>query len=548
MGQTAANIVAAPQKLGAQLGEKLGTAKLPEMIGGAITAGRGGEADKSLETKLNAAAAPGFGDKVRGWFGGKRQAGGPVGGGHPYLVGEGGPEVFVPDQSGHIVPNRGGMPATMQWALYGGAMAAEFAGGRGLSAAAAGALHGQGGAGGSLLGTMLGALPGSGILQKMKDDSETGNSLRTWLRKMLGLEDPGEPAPWRISDRRRQLGGPVSAGQRYLVGEAGPETFMPAGGAGGGGEGRRLVVEQNQQIKELNANSEDQNEQMRQLTEEMRTLNQSIAGPGGGAGGSGAGGGPIQIPGGGGGGGGGGGIFNRLFGGGGGGGFAGGGGSAGGGGASGGWGGGGVGAGLPSTGGGDIAAKGDVDAAIKATAGKAGMDPAHWKAIADIELSLNPSIKNKFGYQGLYQMGGPEWAKYGGGKNWADPMANAQGAAALATHNAAIFRRAKGRDPTPAETYLMHQQGAGFYTGANIPTSHLMGNLPPSLKRLGRAPTHAEFEQGWTDEVNRRAAKYAVDGGGGSSGGGGATGSWGGGGGAVRQMQSKVAAIRKLAI
>lgn len=39
--------------------------------------------------------------------GGARAAGGPVRGGTPYLVGENGPEVFMPNSSGAILPNRG---------------------------------------------------------------------------------------------------------------------------------------------------------------------------------------------------------------------------------------------------------------------------------------------------------------------------------------------------------------------------------------------------------------------------------------------------------
>lgn len=42
-----------------------------------------------------------------------RAAGGPVAGGSAYLVGERGPEVFVPTQSGMIIPNRGSMGVTM---------------------------------------------------------------------------------------------------------------------------------------------------------------------------------------------------------------------------------------------------------------------------------------------------------------------------------------------------------------------------------------------------------------------------------------------------
>ena len=40
-------------------------------------------------------------------FGGPRAAGGPVSPGKAYLVGERGPEIFAPGQSGSIIPNRG---------------------------------------------------------------------------------------------------------------------------------------------------------------------------------------------------------------------------------------------------------------------------------------------------------------------------------------------------------------------------------------------------------------------------------------------------------
>jgi hypothetical protein len=47
-----------------------------------------------------------------GWMGmsgmGARAGGGPVSGGSPYMVGERGPELFVPTGSGTIVPNGGG--------------------------------------------------------------------------------------------------------------------------------------------------------------------------------------------------------------------------------------------------------------------------------------------------------------------------------------------------------------------------------------------------------------------------------------------------------
>lgn len=38
---------------------------------------------------------------------------------------------------------------------------------------------------------------GIGLLQMMNRDSETGHPVRSWLRDMLGIEDPHEPAPWQ---------------------------------------------------------------------------------------------------------------------------------------------------------------------------------------------------------------------------------------------------------------------------------------------------------------------------------------------------------------
>ena len=71
------------------------------------------------------------------WLGGGKQAGGPVEAGRPVVVGEAGAEMFVPSQSGRIVPH----------ALYGAALAAEYGlGVRGASTAMSGALRGHGGA------------------------------------------------------------------------------------------------------------------------------------------------------------------------------------------------------------------------------------------------------------------------------------------------------------------------------------------------------------------------------------------------------------------
>jgi hypothetical protein len=48
----------------------------------------------------------GMRDNLPGWLGGRREVGGPVGRGLPYLVGERGPEIYIPGRDGMILSNR----------------------------------------------------------------------------------------------------------------------------------------------------------------------------------------------------------------------------------------------------------------------------------------------------------------------------------------------------------------------------------------------------------------------------------------------------------
>jgi len=150
------------------------------------------------------------------------------------------------------------------------------------------------------------------------------------------------------------------------------------------------------------------------------------------------------------------------------------------------------------------ATTGDVDAAIRATAAAAGMDVPTWKAIASIESSLNPSsnFNRPTRYKGLFQIGsrgeGSEWSRHGSGDIY-NPMDNARAAAALASANNARFRQTFNRDPTPVETYMMHQQGLGFYTKGI--TTNITGNPYPGMSG---PQTPASFAEGWGREIERR--------------------------------------------
>jgi len=113
-----------------------------------------------------------------------RQHGGPVAAGKPYLVGEKGPEMMVPKQSGNILPNLGA--------------AAKDAGKAALRQ----------------------VIPGMGLVGMMKKDSEQGHPMRTKLRGALGIEDPKEPAPWQQAKAERdELSKPIPIRYEHQPGE-----------------------------------------------------------------------------------------------------------------------------------------------------------------------------------------------------------------------------------------------------------------------------------------------------------------------------------------
>ena len=154
---------------------------------------------------------------------------------------------------------------------------------------------------------------------------------------------------------------------------------------------------------------------------------------------------------------------------------------------------------------------GPVDEAIKATVPRVpGMTEAHWKAIAHIESALDPDSNSDRStqYKGLFQIGNKgkdsEWAKNGSGDIY-NPMDNAKAAQKIFESNAAYFNKTYGRDPTPAEGYLMHQQGRGYFKGSLTNP----GGNPPPRSVGGPTSDHAEFGARWTRAVNERAAQFA---------------------------------------
>jgi len=102
----------------------------------------------------------------------------------------------------------------------------------------------------------------------------------------------------------------------------------------------------------------------------------------------------------------------------------------------------------------------EIDAAIEKHARATGIDPGYLRAAVDIESGGDPN--NVTGsYIGLGQLSKEEFAKYGGKGDIRDPDENLRVFAVKTAAERDDFKRRHGRDPSPVEIYLAHQQGQG---------------------------------------------------------------------------------------
>lgn len=90
-----------------------------------------------------------------------------------------------------------------------------------------------------------------------------------------------------------------------------------------------------------------------------------------------------------------------------------------------------------------------------------GLPPGLLSTFSSIESGGNPAARTG-SYQGLFQLSPDVFNRYGGG-NIYDAGDNARAAAAKFSDETQMFRNSYGRDPTPAELYMIHQQGWGGY-------------------------------------------------------------------------------------
>ena len=88
------------------------------------------DATKAYQSLFAADSGGGVGGFFRTLFGGRRQYGGSVAGGQAYLVGEAGPELFVPGGSGNILPSGafGGLTVNVEVVDRGGDVTAQIDG------------------------------------------------------------------------------------------------------------------------------------------------------------------------------------------------------------------------------------------------------------------------------------------------------------------------------------------------------------------------------------------------------------------------------------
>lgn len=122
----------------------------------------------------------------------------------------------------------------------------------------------------------------------------------------------------------------------------------------------------------------------------------------------------------------------------------------------------------------------DVERAIANAALRTGLDPGMIRAFVAIESGGRPNARTG-SYRGALQLGADEWAKYGrqGGDIYNADDNILAGAAKLKDEMGA-FKRQYGRDPSPTDLYMMHQQGqAGYGAHLSNPDAVAWQNVRP---------------------------------------------------------------------
>jgi hypothetical protein len=147
----------------------------------------------------------------------------------------------------------------------------------------------------------------------------------------------------------------------------------------------------------------------------------------------------------------------------------------------------------------------EIASIVVAAAKKYGQNPDYMLKQAQIESGGDPDAYNKSGASGLFQF----MPKTAAGYNLADPfdpVASSDAAARLARDNGAYLTKTLGREPTPGELYLAHQQGMGgaskILANPDASAASLVGSK--AVTQNGGAPdeTAAQFAARWTGKFD----------------------------------------------
>lgn len=130
-----------------------------------------------------------------------------------------------------------------------------------------------------------------------------------------------------------------------------------------------------------------------------------------------------------------------------------------------------------------------------------GLPSGYLHRTAQIESAMNPKAQNpNSSAGGLFQFIDSTARAYGLTDKF-DPAASTDAASRLAADNARYLRGQLGREPTAAELYLAHQQGAGgaakLLANPNAPAASVVGANAVRLNGGNTGMTAGEFANLW---------------------------------------------------
>jgi len=148
---------------------------------------------------------------------------------------------------------------------------------------------------------------------------------------------------------------------------------------------------------------------------------------------------------------------------------------------------------------------------IRRQALASGLDPNVMIRIAQIESGLNPNAKNpNSSASGLFQFINSTGRQYGL-TNPFDAEQNTAAAMRFTSDNVGGLKRMLGRDPTPGEIYLAHQQGLGgakqLLANPDVPAARLVGEKAVTLNAGNPGMSARDFVGLWGNKMNRVPAQ-----------------------------------------